>query len=75
MFRFISALGRTFEVANSYGNLAVILQLIVSGYVMAKPNIPDWWIWVSGGGVGLGVYMGVKGKEDTRDERGGAGSN
>ena len=29
MFRFIAALGRTFEVANSYGNLAVILQMIL----------------------------------------------
>ena len=49
MFRLISALGRTFEVANSYGNLAVILQMIVSGFVMVKGDIPDWWIWVSGG--------------------------
>lgn len=61
MFRFISALGRTFEVANSYGNLAVILQMIVSGFVMAKPNIPDWWIWVSGGG-GPGCVRGVSSK-------------
>ena len=48
MFRLISALGRTFEVANSYGNLAVILQMILSGFVMTKTAIHPWWIWVSG---------------------------
>ena len=47
MFRFISALGRTFEVANSYGNLAVILQMILSGFVMVKSSIHPWWIRVS----------------------------
>lgn len=47
MFRFLAALGRTFEVANSYGNLAVILNMILSGFVMTKNTIPDWWIWVS----------------------------
>jgi ABC-type multidrug transport system permease subunit len=47
MFRFIAALGRTFEVANSYGNLVVILQMILSGFVMTRTSIHDWWIWVS----------------------------
>lgn len=46
MFRFIGALGRTFEVANSYGNLAVILQMILSGFVMSKSLIKDWWVWL-----------------------------
>ncbi|GAX74480.1 hypothetical protein CEUSTIGMA_g1929.t1 [Chlamydomonas eustigma] len=46
MFRFISAVGRTFEVANSYGNLAVILQMILSGFVMTKNTIHPWWIWM-----------------------------
>lgn len=44
MFRFIGALGRTFEVANSYGNLAVILQMILSGFVMNKGLIKNWWV-------------------------------
>ena len=49
MFRFLAALGRTFEVANSYGNLAVILNMILSGFVMSKDNIHPWWIWVRSG--------------------------
>jgi ABC-type multidrug transport system ATPase subunit len=46
MFRFVGALGRTFEVANSYGNLVVILQMILSGFVMSKALIPNWWVWM-----------------------------
>lgn len=36
LFRFLAAAARNFDVANSYGSLALIIVLVMSGFVMAR---------------------------------------
>lgn len=41
LFRFLAAVARNFDVANSYGSLALIALLVMSGFVMARSECDD----------------------------------
>ncbi|KAL3696312.1 hypothetical protein R1sor_010388 [Riccia sorocarpa] len=45
LFRFIGSVGRTMVVAQVGGSFALLIILILGGFVIAKENIPAWWIW------------------------------
>ena len=36
LFRFLASVARNFDVANSYGSLAMIVLMVMSGFVMAR---------------------------------------
>eukprot|EP00898_Chlorokybus_atmophyticus_P004211 jgi/Chlat1/4791/Chrsp31S04779 len=45
LFRFIGAVARTLVVANTLGSLGLLVVFVLGGFVLAKPDIPPWWIW------------------------------
>ncbi|XP_043691781.1 pleiotropic drug resistance protein 2-like [Telopea speciosissima] len=45
LFRFIAAVGRTQVVANTLGNLTLLLAFVLGGFVVAKDDIVPWMIW------------------------------
>ncbi|CAI5963188.1 unnamed protein product [Closterium sp. NIES-65] len=45
LFRLIGALGRSMVVANTFGSFALILLFLLGGFVLAKGNIHNVWIW------------------------------
>lgn len=45
LFRALAALARNYDTANSFGSTALIIVLILSGFILAKGRIHPWWIW------------------------------
>uniref|UniRef100_A0ACD5VEC7 Uncharacterized protein n=1 Tax=Avena sativa TaxID=4498 RepID=A0ACD5VEC7_AVESA len=45
LFRFIAALGRTMVVANTLASFALLVLLVLSGFVLSHNNVKKWWIW------------------------------
>ncbi|XP_047264907.1 pleiotropic drug resistance protein 1 [Capsicum annuum] len=45
LFRFIAAVGRTMGVASTFGAFALLLQFALGGFILARPDMKDWWIW------------------------------
>ncbi|CDO97981.1 unnamed protein product [Coffea canephora] len=45
LFRFIAAICRTMTIANTGGSLALLFVTLLSGFVLPKDKIPDWWGW------------------------------
>ncbi|CAI5462796.1 unnamed protein product [Closterium sp. Yama58-4] len=45
LFRFVASVGRSRGVANTFGTFALIVLFLLGGFVIAKENIPPWWIW------------------------------
>ena len=45
MFRFLGALARNEVIASTGGSFFFLILLLVGGFLLAKQNIPDWWIW------------------------------
>ncbi|EIE25913.1 ATP-binding cassette transporter [Coccomyxa subellipsoidea C-169] len=45
MFRVFAALTRDMVVATSVGSLFLVIYLMLSGYILAKPDMPNWWVW------------------------------
>ncbi|KAH7352818.1 hypothetical protein KP509_19G065600 [Ceratopteris richardii] len=45
MFRFLGSLGRTLIIANTFGNIALLLVFVLGGFVISKDAIRGWWIW------------------------------
>ncbi|KAL8230374.1 hypothetical protein R6Q57_000152 [Mikania cordata] len=45
LFRFIGAMGRNMIVANTFGAFAILLMFALSGFVLAREDVKDWWIW------------------------------
>lgn len=31
--------------ANSYGGIALLILIVMSGFTIVRKSIPDWWIW------------------------------
>lgn len=42
LFRFMAALGRSFAVANTFGSVALILVILLGGFVLVYEDIPVW---------------------------------
>ncbi|KAI9109476.1 hypothetical protein K1719_019530 [Acacia pycnantha] len=45
MFRFISGVCRTMNIANTGGSLMLLLVFLLGGFILPKRNIPNWWVW------------------------------
>jgi ABC-type multidrug transport system ATPase subunit/ABC-type multidrug transport system permease subunit len=45
LFRFIAALGRTMVVANTLASFALLVLLVMSGFILSHPDVKKWWIW------------------------------
>ncbi|KAL8118570.1 pleiotropic drug resistance protein 1-like [Apium graveolens] len=45
LFRMISALGRIMTLAMSFGGFAMLILFALGGFVLARGDVPDWWIW------------------------------
>lgn len=45
LFRCIGALARNEVIASTGGSFFFLILLLVGGFLLAKQNIPDWWIW------------------------------
>jgi ABC-type multidrug transport system permease subunit len=46
LFRVIGALTRNFDIANSYGSTALVVLLLLAGFILNKNHIHPWWIWL-----------------------------
>eukprot|EP00253_Pinus_taeda_P004241 PITA_04241 len=45
LFRFIASLGRTMIVANTFGSFALVIILLLGGFILSRHDIKGWWIW------------------------------
>jgi ABC-type multidrug transport system ATPase subunit len=45
LFRFIASLGRTMIVANTFGSFALVIILLLGGFLLSRHDIKGWWIW------------------------------
>eukprot|EP00850_Spirogloea_muscicola_P010335 SM000060S19667 [mRNA] locus=s60:404941:415471:- [translate_table: standard] len=45
LFRLISAICRSMTVANTFGSFMLLTIFILGGFILAKPDIPVWWVW------------------------------
>lgn len=45
VFRCIAHLAPDGISANSLGGLILLVLIVMSGFTIPKPDIPDWWIW------------------------------
>ncbi|KAG8053220.1 hypothetical protein GUJ93_ZPchr0001g29933 [Zizania palustris] len=45
LFRVMASLGRNMIVANTFGSFALLVVMILGGFIITKESIPTWWIW------------------------------
>ncbi|CAD5187842.1 unnamed protein product [Musa acuminata subsp. malaccensis] len=45
LFRVMASLGRNMIVANTFGSFAMLVVMILGGFIISKDSIPSWWIW------------------------------
>ncbi|KAF3332106.1 ABC transporter G family member 44 [Carex littledalei] len=45
MFRFMASLGRDTVVANTLASFALVVTLVLSGFILSHDKIRAWWIW------------------------------
>uniref|UniRef100_A0A453E9V3 ABC transporter domain-containing protein n=1 Tax=Aegilops tauschii subsp. strangulata TaxID=200361 RepID=A0A453E9V3_AEGTS len=45
LFRVMASLGRNMIVANTFGSFALLVVMILGGFIITKESIPVWWIW------------------------------
>ncbi|KAJ4765893.1 ABC transporter [Rhynchospora pubera] len=45
LFRVIASLGRNMIVANTFGSFALLVVMILGGFIISKDSIPVWWLW------------------------------
>ncbi|XP_051119662.1 pleiotropic drug resistance protein 1-like [Andrographis paniculata] len=45
LFRAIGAAGRNMIVANTFGLFALLLFFALGGFVLARVDVKNWWIW------------------------------
>lgn len=45
LFRFIAALGRNLIVANVFGSFALLVMLVLGGFILSHDKVKKWWIW------------------------------
>ncbi|CAI6006189.1 unnamed protein product [Closterium sp. NIES-65] len=46
LIRLIASVSSSREMASSLAGLMVITFLLFTGFLLTKPNIPPWWIWM-----------------------------
>ncbi|XP_004501294.1 pleiotropic drug resistance protein 1-like [Cicer arietinum] len=45
LFRFIGAVGRNIIVANTAGSFALIVVLVMGGFILSRVDVKKWWLW------------------------------
>ncbi|XP_057422907.1 pleiotropic drug resistance protein 1-like isoform X2 [Lotus japonicus] len=45
LFRLMAALGRDIVVANTVGSFALLVVLVLGGFVISREDVPKWFIW------------------------------
>ncbi|KAJ3670857.1 hypothetical protein LUZ60_008283 [Juncus effusus] len=45
LFRFIGGLSRDMVVANTVGAFALLVIMVLGGFILSHDNIKKWWIW------------------------------
>ncbi|KAL8113886.1 hypothetical protein AgCh_020971 [Apium graveolens] len=45
LFRMTGALGRNMILANTFGGFALLILFALCGFVLARGDVPDWWLW------------------------------
>ncbi|KAK2446080.1 pleiotropic drug resistance protein [Trifolium repens] len=45
LFRFIGAVGRNVIVANTFGSFALIVILVLGGFILSRDDVKKWWSW------------------------------
>ncbi|XP_008804056.1 ABC transporter G family member 31 [Phoenix dactylifera] len=45
LFRVMASLGRNMIVANTFGSFAMLVVMILGGFIISRDSIPNWWIW------------------------------
>lgn len=45
LFRTIGAIGRNMVISNTFGSFALLVFLVLGGFILSKEDIPRGWIW------------------------------
>ncbi|KAG6389549.1 hypothetical protein SASPL_151020 [Salvia splendens] len=45
LFRVMASLGRNMVVANTFGSFAMLVVMVLGGFILSRDSIPVWWIW------------------------------
>ncbi|KAG0463902.1 hypothetical protein HPP92_019971 [Vanilla planifolia] len=45
LFRVMASLGRNMIVSNTFGSFAMLVVMILGGFIISRDSIPKWWIW------------------------------
>ncbi|ERM97050.1 hypothetical protein AMTRI_Chr05g64100 [Amborella trichopoda] len=45
LFRLMASLGRNMIVANTFGSFAMLVVMVLGGYIISRDNIRSWWMW------------------------------
>ncbi|MED6174626.1 transcription factor [Stylosanthes scabra] len=45
LFRALAAMGRNMVVANTFGSFALLVVLVLGGFILSRKQIKHWWIW------------------------------
>ncbi|KAK5818388.1 hypothetical protein PVK06_023324 [Gossypium arboreum] len=47
LFRTVAALARDIVVANTFGSAALLIVMLMGGFLMPKDQIKPWWVWAT----------------------------
>ncbi|KAF5198939.1 Abc transporter g family member [Thalictrum thalictroides] len=45
LFRFLAAAGRDVIVTNTCGSFALLVLMVLGGFVLSREDVKKWWIW------------------------------
>ncbi|XP_078168201.1 ABC transporter G family member 36-like isoform X2 [Carex rostrata] len=45
LFRFMGGLARNMVIANTFGSFALLIFMVLGGFLLTRVNIKSWWIW------------------------------
>uniref|UniRef100_A0A7N0U871 ABC transporter domain-containing protein n=1 Tax=Kalanchoe fedtschenkoi TaxID=63787 RepID=A0A7N0U871_KALFE len=45
LFRLMGALGRNVIVANTFGSAALVMIMVLGGFIISRDDVKPWWIW------------------------------
>ncbi|GMH11879.1 hypothetical protein Nepgr_013720 [Nepenthes gracilis] len=45
LFRFSAALGRSMTIASTFGTGAVVILMVLGGFIISREDVKKWWKW------------------------------
>ncbi|KAK1298161.1 Pleiotropic drug resistance protein 3 [Acorus calamus] len=45
LFRLVASMGRNMIVANTFGSFALLILLVLGGFILSREDIKKWWKW------------------------------